>query len=248
MNKLDFIELVAPIVVKVNKEKGFPLYSSVVIAQAILETGWGNSEIMMKANAIFGIKATTNWKGKVYDYITEECYDNINFTKINACFRAYDSIEKSIKDYFELILTLNRYKNAINTKSALECITAIKNGGYATDPQYVNKIMIIIDQNDLQKYDEIETIRNEYYEKGKTYITQVDLNVRRGAGIEYPIKNRKELTQDGIKHSYNQDLGVIKKGTKVTALEVIIDSNKNIWLRIPSGYICAIFYGKEYIL
>ena len=132
MEKSEFIPTIAPLVVAENKKRGNPLFSSVVIAQAICESGWGQSTIMMKANAIFGIKATSSWKGKVYNANTQECYDGSTYTNITACFRAYNSLAESIADYFDLILGLSRYQGAINASSPLECITAIKNGGYAT--------------------------------------------------------------------------------------------------------------------
>ena len=67
MLKSEFIPTIAPLVNAENQKRGYPLFNSVVIAQAICESGWGQSKIMMKANAIFGIKATSNWKGKVYN-------------------------------------------------------------------------------------------------------------------------------------------------------------------------------------
>ena len=153
MNKSEFIPTIAPLVVAENKKRGNPLFSSVVIAQAICESNWGQSNIMMRAKAVFGIKATTDWKGKVYNANTQECYDGINYKNINACFRAYDSLAESIADYFDLILGLSRYQGAINTSSPLECITAIKNGGYATSPIYINLIMSIINSNNLTQFD-----------------------------------------------------------------------------------------------
>ena len=160
MNKSEFIPTIAPIVKAENKKRGHPLFSSVVIAQAICESNWGQSKIMMKANAIFGIKATTSWKGKVYNAKTQECYDGSTYTNITACFRAYNSLAESISDYFDLILGLSRYQGAINTSSPLECITAIKNGGYATSPTYINTIMSIINSNNLTKYDNVEDVEN----------------------------------------------------------------------------------------
>lgn len=156
MTKSEFIPTIAQLVVAENKKRGNPLFSSVVIAQAICESGWGQSKIMMKANAIFGIKATSSWKGKVYNANTQECYDGSTYTNITACFRAYDSLAESIADYFDLILGLSRYQEAINTSSPLECITAIKNGGYATSPTYINTIMSIINSNNLTQYDNVE--------------------------------------------------------------------------------------------
>ena len=160
MEKSEFIPTIAPLVQAENKRRGNPLFSSVVIAQAICESNWGQSTIMMKANAIFGIKATTSWKGKVYNANTQECYDGSTYTNITACFRAYNSLAESIADYFDLILGLSRYQGAINASSPLECITAIKNGGYATSPTYINTIMSIINNNNLTKYDDVEDVEN----------------------------------------------------------------------------------------
>ena len=160
MEKSEFIPTIAPIVVAENKRRGNPLFSSVVIAQAICESNWGQSKIMMNANAIFGIKATSSWKGKVYNANTQECYDGSTYTNITACFRAYNSLAESIADYFDLILGLSRYHGAINASSPLECITAIKNGGYATSPTYINTIMSIINSNNLTQYDDVEVVEN----------------------------------------------------------------------------------------
>lgn len=217
-----------------------------------MKHGWGSSNIMMKANAIFGIKATKTWKGKVYNAKTKECYDGVNYTDIRTCFRAYDSLEESIKDYFDLICKSSRYKKALNCKSAEECITAIKNGGYATSPVYVQTIMSIINTNKLTKYDKIETVENvenskiPTYKIGKVYTLQVNLKVRAGTGISARQKLYSELTADGKKHAYNQKYAVLKKGTKVTCKSILKNEN-DIWLQIPSGYVAGYYQGKDYI-
>lgn len=251
MKKSEFIPTIAPIVVAENKKRGNPLFSSVVIAQAICESGWGQSTIMMKANAIFGIKATSNWKGKVYNANTQECYDGKTYTNITACFRAYNNLNESISDYFDLICNLSRYANAIHSKSPLECITAIKNGGYATSPTYINTIMAIIKENNLTKYDKVENVEKPVenlpkYSIGRNYTIQVDLHVRAGAGTNYRIKNFNELTVDGKNHAYKQNTAVLKPKTIVTCMDYYINDNE-VWLRIPSGYVCAYYHGEIYI-
>ena len=85
------------------------------------------------------------------------------------------------------------------------------------------------------------------YVIGNVYTLQVDLNVRYGAGTEYERKKYSELTPDGKKHAFNQYYAVLKKGTRVTCLDIIIKSNNEIWLKIPSGYVAGIYNGKEYI-
>ena len=141
---------------------------------------------MMKANAIFGIKATSSWKGKVYNANTQECYDGSTYTNITACFRAYNSLEESIADYFDLISKLERYRKACVSNSPLECITAIKNGGYATSPTYINTIMSIINSNNLTKYDNVEDVEN---------------SVNNSNYIEYIVKSGDTLS--AIAQKYN---------------------------------------------
>lgn len=248
MTKQEFLNTIASIVRAENLRRGNPLFNSVVIAQAICESGWGQSEIMMKANAVFGIKAY-GWNGKVYNATTKECYDGKNYTNIEACFRAYNSLEESVKDYFDLITTSPRYRKACVTSSPLECITEIKNGGYATSPTYINTIMSIIEGSNLTKYDKEILGENKMYVIGKNYTLQDNMFVRTGAGTNYSIKAVRELTEDGKKHALVQDLNsnaILKKGTIVTCLEVI-NENNNIWLRIPSGYVAGFHNGTEFI-
>lgn len=247
MKKQEFIENVASLVIAENEFRKNPLFNSVVIAQACLETGYGKSSLMIKANAIFGIKATKAWKGKVYNSKTKECYDGVTNVTIDACFRAYSSFADSISDYFDLICKNSRYKKAINCSSPEECIKAIKNGGYATDPKYVDSILKIIKSNKLDQYDRKEKeSKKEEYIIGKTYTLQVNLNVRVGAGTSYKNKKYSELTKDGRKHALNISNAVLKRGTKVTCLKVISVKDET-WLQIPSGFICAKYGDKIYV-
>ena len=210
MKKSEFIPTIAPLVVAENKKRGNPLFSSVVIAQAICESGWGQSKIMMKANAIFGIKATSNWKGKVYNANTQECYDGVSYTNITACFRSYDNLQESISDYFDLILGLSRYSKAINSNSPLECITAIKNGGYATSPTYINTIMSIINSNNLTQYDVVENVNN-YVDNSKNY-------------IEYTVKSGDTLSE--IAQKYNTTYQKIAQDNNISNPNLIYPNQK----------------------
>lgn len=154
-----FIAEIAPIVVNVCKSKSKKILPSVCIAQACCESAYGTSTKMIKANAVFGIKVGsktkygTAWKGKAYSTKTKECYDGTNMVSIKDYFRAYDSIKDSIEDYYDMLCVLSRYKKAVGELDPETCITAIKNAGYATDPNYVDTIMSIIKKNGLTAYD-----------------------------------------------------------------------------------------------
>lgn len=183
----------------------------------------------------------------MYNAKTKECYDGVTYVTINDCFRAYDNFAESISDYFDLICKSSRYRKALVADTPKECITEIKNGGYATDPKYVDSIMKIIETNNLTKYDRQEkTESKESYKVGSTYTLQVNLNVRYGAGTLYKIKKYSELTKDGRKHALNISNAVLKRGTKVTCLKIVKKENQ-IWLEIPSGFICAKYGDKVYV-
>ncbi len=134
---------------------GFVL-PSVAMAQAALETGYGTSGLMTKANAYFGIKAGSSWTGKVYSSSTGEVYDGVSVV-ITATFRAYNSKAESVADYYELITSSSRYAGGVsysnNILSPYSTIYNIWDGGYATDPDYVSKIMTIINNYDLTSWD-----------------------------------------------------------------------------------------------
>lgn len=163
----NFIELLGGLAVaesnrRIAAGQGFIL-PSVCIAQSALETGWGTSGLMTRANAFFGIKAGGSWTGSVYSASTWEVANGVEYNT-TANFRAYGSLEESVADYYDLITSLSRYANAVSYGSdstkwltARETITAIHAGGYATDTLYVQKIMNTIDARGLTDYDALIT-------------------------------------------------------------------------------------------
>ena len=154
-----FIELLAPLAIAecnrlASEGKGFVL-PSVCIAQSAHETGWGTADIMVKANAFFGIKAGGSWTGKIY---TADTWEVVNGESYNtsANFRAYDNLADSVRDYYDL-MGASRYANALSTLdnrlTPLETVTAIWSAGYATDPPYVELVMDLLNGRDLDQYD-----------------------------------------------------------------------------------------------
>ena len=160
----DFIRKVAPIAQA--KASGRDKWSlpSVCIAQCCCESAYGTSPKMMRANAILGIKVGksrvhfgTAWKDKAYSTQTKECYDGKTYVNITDMFRAYDNVEDAIEDYYDMLAACSRYRNCLNQTDARNCITAIKNGGYATSPTYINTIMNIVNKYKLAQYDNVVT-------------------------------------------------------------------------------------------
>lgn len=148
----NFIKTVGAIASADMKKTG--VLASLTIAQAILESAYGTSGLAMGGKALFGIKATKTWKGKVYCSDTKECYDGLNLVTVkNAAFRAYDSWEESITDHSAFLKANKRYKAVVGETDYKKACEAIKAAGYATDPQYAEKLIKLIEENKLTEYD-----------------------------------------------------------------------------------------------
>lgn len=141
----NFINALWPIIEKVGNELDMSdVIKQICLAQGALETGYGSSALMVKAHALFGIKASKTWKGKVYSAKTNEVYAGIEQT-VSATFRAYDTVADSVRDYFKL-LQGKRYKEALTAKTVEDAVHIIVKGGYATDPRYAEKVINIYKQ------------------------------------------------------------------------------------------------------
>ncbi|MBK8185947.1 MAG: flagellar assembly peptidoglycan hydrolase FlgJ [Cellvibrio sp.] len=138
----DFVAGIMPYAQEAAKKLN--LDPDVLIAQAALETGWGKHLIHdAKGNNsfnLFNIKATDSWQGKKVTVSTLE-YDKGVAKKENANFRSYNSYAESFADYVKLISESPRYEKAKSlVNNAADYLDALQEGGYATDPQYADKI------------------------------------------------------------------------------------------------------------
>lgn len=193
------------------------ILASVSMAQFILESGYAKTELAQNANNCFGMKVKlsgntwsgSTWDGKSkYTKNTQE-YENGKYITISADFRKYPKIEDSIGDHSTYLLgAMNgdkkRYAGLKGCTDHKKAIQIIKDGGYATDPNYVFKILNIIERWNLKQYDYKETaIKEPVTEKPKTnnsypevpFTVKVlvdDLNIRTEASM-----NGKVVGQTG---------------------------------------------------
>jgi peptidoglycan hydrolase FlgJ len=120
-----------------------------IIAQAAIETGWGTSQpadASGGSNNLFGIKAGGSWQGASVASTTQEFNAGVEGTEL-ARFRAYGSSSDSVKDYVALLRDNPRYSAALNTGDDVHAFaTALQRGGYATDPDYANKLVSVAAQ------------------------------------------------------------------------------------------------------
>lgn len=151
MTHKEFIEVIAKYVIKYANDYGIKVHSP-IIAQAILESGWGGSTLASKYNNFFGLKCGGSWKGKSVNMATKEEYTVGTLTDIRANFRVYDSIEDGVKGYFEFI-NYSRYSNLKGVTNPEEYCRLIKADGYATSSTYVTNLMRVIRDNNLTRFD-----------------------------------------------------------------------------------------------
>ena len=137
-----FVASIAPTAKAVAKELGID--PRVVIAQAALETGWGTS---VKGNNLFGIKSHGKEDGLMVQ--TREVVDVKRF-KVRDSFRQYNSYDESIADYGSFLQQNKRYKPMLQAATLREQVEALGKSGYATDPEYADKVMAIAKSKRLE--------------------------------------------------------------------------------------------------
>ena len=128
------------------------ILASLTIAQAILESGWGTSELATKANALFGIKADSRWSGKTYTKASPE-WNGVRNVTVVASFRAYNSWEHSVADHSAFLNASSRYAAVIGERNYRKACTAIHKAGYATAPDYADRLVKLIETYGLTAYD-----------------------------------------------------------------------------------------------
>ena len=151
MDKEAFIQKVAEKVSKYAPLYGISVHSP-IIAQAIIESGWGKSGLASKYHNYFGLKCGSSWKGKSVNMTTKEEYKVGTITNIRDNFRVFDDFDDGIRGYFEFINT-SRYANLKGVKNPEEYVRHLKADGYATSSKYVDNIMRVISDNKLTRFD-----------------------------------------------------------------------------------------------
>ncbi|MDR6427244.1 flagellar protein FlgJ [Variovorax paradoxus] len=128
-----------------SEASGVP--APLILAQAALESGWGKREIRADDGTqsfnLFGIKADRGWKGPVVETTTTEYVDG-EPQRVRAKFRAYASYDEAFTDYARFITRNPRYANVLAADTPAEAAHGLQKAGYATDPQYGQKLVRIM--------------------------------------------------------------------------------------------------------
>ena len=168
MTEKEFIEKIGPLAAEDMQTNG--VLASVTIAQACLESGYGSTELAVNANNLFGMKTNlsgntwkSEWDGKSrYTKKTNEQKPDGTVYSITADFRKYPDQLTSIKDHSCYLIgamngKIRRYEGIEKERNYRKAAQIIKNGGYATDVAYVDKLCSLIERWKLTEYDKEET-------------------------------------------------------------------------------------------
>jgi peptidoglycan hydrolase FlgJ len=144
-DRQSFIDSIRPVAEEAGRRLG--VAPEALIAHAALETGWGRSMPTTAggecSNNLFGIKAGGRWRGEAAAALTTE-YDGLAPRREVASFRAYATPADSVRDYAELLAGSPRYAGALGTGGDVAAFgRALQAGGYATDPDYANKLVAV---------------------------------------------------------------------------------------------------------
>jgi LysM repeat protein len=184
------------------KRSGVP--ASITLAQGILETEAGNSELVKKSNNHFGIKCKSNWTGESVRHTDDAT---------NECFRKYSKAAESYKDHSDFLKTSPRYASLfeLSLTDYKGWAYGLKKAGYATNPKYPQIVISNIEKYNLQQYDDsnivIATTTTEVIQK------PVALTYAKATYTGKPLQGDEQITV------------AIKAGGKINGLKAIFASS-----------------------
>lgn len=252
MASSDFVKKIGPLAHADMLKSG--ILASIIAAQAILESGYGTTELAQNANNYFGMKCSlsgntwaTVWDGtSTYTKKTAEQNPDGSIYYVTADFRKYPNIETSIADHSLYLAGAKngselRYEGLIGETDPKKAAQIIKCGGYATDISYVDKLCNLIDRYDLTQYDEKEE-SNLKINQNTNFGTH-NTSKRTGA-IKYIVLHYVGATGDAKNNVnyYNQ------RTTTSASADFFVGHSGDIWQYNPdpkSRYCWAVGGGKQ---
>ena len=216
----EYIKQYAPLAVEQMKEHKIP--ASITLAQGLLESGAGQSALARKSNNHFGIKCHSDWRGRrVY-------HDD---DAKGECFRAYRHPKDSYEDHSLFLKRGARYAFLFKLKITdyKGWARGLKKAGYATDPSYANRLITIIEDYDLYKYDSRGMSKREarkwekelkkkpwlanphqvYIANDIAYVVARDGDTFQFLGKEFDISWRKLVKYNDLHKEYTLEAGDI---------------------------------------
>jgi hypothetical protein len=196
------------------KQYGIP--ASIILAQAILESGAGRGDLARNSNNHFGIKCHSGWTGESVNHDDDSAQE---------CFRKYNNSSESYKDHALFLMGRSRYAKLFEYSKADYKAWAygLRAAGYATDPKYPDKLISYIERYNLNQYDnkvmDINYVFNEDQLveelKFKNLGNGLNLYVVQKGDTLYSISKKFELRVEDIKQKNNLFDNTLSVGQKL---------------------------------
>jgi LysM repeat protein len=189
-NTLSYIDEFKGVAVEEMNANGIP--ASITLAQGILESGSGNSDLAKYANNHFGIKCTSDWKGK--NYFRDD-------DQKNDCFRVYKDARESFRDHSEF-LKRKRYSFLfqLDKNDYKSWAQGLKTAGYATNPKYPDLLINTIEKYQLYQYDQPESEKQKIAREDRVF-SEINQNIPQEKAkftpVETPPAGAKPILADG---------------------------------------------------
>ena len=147
-----YIDTYSSLAVKEMERTGIP--ASIKLAQAINESGFGQSYLAKKGNNHFGIKCGSSWNGATL-YKKDDRYRKGKLVK--SCFRKYDSVQESYKAHSNFLQQRERYQSLFNLRNDdyKGWARGLQKAGYATSKTYAKRLIVLIEKYKLYNYDKV---------------------------------------------------------------------------------------------
>ena len=196
MTREHYIETYRKLAIEEMQRTGVP--ASITLAQGCLESSNGNSQLSQESNNHFGIKCKSYWRGR------RTYYDD---DRKHECFRHYRSVEDSYKDHSNFLTANPRYASLflLDITDYKGWARGLKKAGYATNPQYANMLIHIIEEYKLYFYDQVLNNRE------LTRIDQIRQNTL-NQNLSNPYSTRRVTRRNGLKST------IIKPGDSFRSL------------------------------
>ncbi len=206
----------------VEQMREFSIPASITLAQGILESASGTSELATTANNHFGIKCHVNWEGERF-YMDDDVR--------NECFRSYDNASQSYDDHSLFLTSRSRYAELFDLKLTdyRGWAKGLKKSGYATNPQYADLLIDIIERHDLSAWD-----KNKAPDRSEDELSAIPASTGSESKIKDPDHDEKEAnneltaaSHEVIKNKWDVRYIVVKPGD--TYYRIANEFNLGLW-------------------
>jgi flagellum-specific peptidoglycan hydrolase FlgJ len=194
--------------IAMNNMRNFGIPASIILAQGILESGAGQSKLATTSNNHFGIKCYTDWKGETIFYDDD---------KSQECFRKYKNPEESFQDHADIVTKRKRYASLFDLPKGdyKAWANGLKEAGYATDPNYPQKLINYIERYNLDQYDAMVLDgKNTRSDKRLSRKTSLEEKNQNNKSKQYEVQQGDTLYS--ISKKFNISIEEIKKQNNIS--------------------------------